>query len=70
MKCDFMIAEHLVQYGFTKMQAWALVGAAPHQGVRLGDLAWAASLGFRWQTIRAVRGAEDYCTARLCIAAP
>ena len=70
MQCDFMIAEHLVQYGFTKMQAWALVGAAPHQGVRWGDLAWAQSLGFRWQTIRAFRGAEDYCTARLCIAVP
>jgi hypothetical protein len=51
MECKAAVAAHLRKYGYTAQQASALAYASPHQIMTLGTKAWAASLGFRWQTI-------------------
>ena len=70
MGCNAEVAEHLVQYGYTRTQAWALATATPHEAVRLGTKYWARQLGFSWQTINYLFCGANYCTARFCVLWP
>ena len=69
MECDADVATHLLRYGYTKSQAWALATATPHTTARLGTKGWAASLGFQWQTLWSLFGANG-CTVRFCLLVP
>ena len=73
LSCDAEIADHLQKYGYTAHQAWALANASPNEIMRLGTKAWAASLGFVWQTLPSrpwYGGAGDYCQAKFCLMWP
>jgi hypothetical protein len=52
----------------TGTEASALAHASPHQIMTQGTKAWAASLGFRWQTIP--YGAGNSCVERFCLIWP
>jgi hypothetical protein len=70
MGCNADVAEHLVKFGYTRTQAWALATATPHDAVRLGTKYWARQLGFSWQTINYLFCGANYCTARFCVLWP
>jgi hypothetical protein len=70
MKCNTEIASHLVRFGYTRYQAWALATATPHESFRLGTKQWAYALGFRWQTLNYAFGGANACTAKFCLLWP
>jgi hypothetical protein len=64
------LTEVLMEWGITRQQALAVIGAAPPNGLRCATEAWATYLGFRYGIVPSFGTMWRSCAAKFCLAIP